>query len=339
MQHFPLLDAAGWQVEHRPNRPSRYWKPPARPRFLRSIGRRSGAAIRALSRRRDIRDAAKHDVVFVNRDLLCPDFDWERRLFAANRNVVFDFDDSIFLGASRRDHIGRICREARWVTVGNEYLAEFARQFSNRVTILPTVVATDRYRTRAALAEGRSAQAGKRVRVGWLGSDLSIRETLYPHWEMLARGQKSLRFEFVICSWPKPVPPSGSLEWRYLPWSPQVEENIARHIDIGIMPLLDNEYQRGKCGLKLIQYMAAGLPVIASPVGVNRAIVKDGESGYLAADEDAWLEALEALVSSEERRAGFGLAGRRRCEAEFDLNAWFPRLLGIFETVAAMDGS
>jgi glycosyltransferase involved in cell wall biosynthesis len=334
LQYLPHLERAGWQVEHRPNRPSRYWKPSAPLRPLRSIERRIAVAARRLNRRRDINDAAVYDVVFLNRDLQEGEIAWERQLFAGNRNVVFDFDDAIFLGQKRQEHVGWVCAEARWVTVGNDYLAEFARRFTDHVTVLPTVVEVDRYVPQGALESGIGPVGSRQVRVGWLGSDLSIRETLFAHWDMLGRIQQRLDFDLVVCSLPRPAPPSNAVRWRYVPWSPATEEEISREIDIGIMPLVDDVFQRGKCGLKLLQYMAAGLPVVASPVGANRSIVKHGVTGYLAAGEAEWLDALAELTSSAELRERFGEAGRQRCEADFDLKVWLPTLLGILNAAA-----
>jgi glycosyltransferase involved in cell wall biosynthesis len=330
LQYLPHLEAAGWRVAHRPNRPSRYWKPAIRFKPLRLLQRRVTGAARRLNRRCDIRDAAAYDVVFLNRDLLEGDIAWEKRLFAGNRNIVFDFDDAIFLGQKREDHIGWICSSARWVTAGNDHLADFARRFTDRVTVLPTVVETDRYVPQGAIEKDMTG----RVRVGWLGSDLSIRETLFTRWDMIARLQQKLDFEFVICSWPRPNPPSNALRWRFVPWSPSIEEEIAREIDIGIMPLVDNEYQRGKCGLKLLQYMAAGLPVVASPVGVNRSIVEHGMTGFLADEESDWRDGLAELIGAADLRRRFGEAGRRRCEADFSLKVWLPTLLGILDAAA-----
>jgi glycosyltransferase involved in cell wall biosynthesis len=339
LQYLPHLERAGWQVEHRPNRPSRYWKPSAPFRPLRSIERRIAVAARRLNRRKDIYDAAVYDVVFLNRDLQEGEIAWERRLFAGNRKVVFDFDDAIFLGQKRQEHVGWVCSEARWVTVGNEYLAGFARRFTDHVTVLPTVVEVDRYVPQSALEPGSGLGPSGRVRVGWLGSDLSIRETLFAHWDMLGRMQRRLDFDLVICSLPRPAPPSNAVRWRYVPWSPATEEEISREIDIGIMPLVDDEFQRGKCGLKLLQYMAAGLPVVASPIGANCSIVEHGASGYLAADEAAWLDALAELIRSAEMRRRFGETGRRRCQADFDLKAWLPTLLGILSAAAKSGGA
>jgi glycosyltransferase involved in cell wall biosynthesis len=328
MQYLPRLEAAGWMVAHRPSRPSRYWTPPTRVPVWRGIQRRAGALVRRWNRQRDIRDAARFDVVLVNRDLHRGQLKWERRLFATNPRVVFDFDDAIYLGATKHAHIAWICRHAAWVTAGNALLADFARQFTPRVTLLPTVVDAARYEIHVAPDD-----AAKPVRVGWLGSDLSIRQTLYPHWEMFGRLQRALGFDFVICSAPRPEPPSDAVRWRYLEWSPRNEEQIGRHLDVGVMPLVDDEYQRGKCGLKLLQYMAAGLPVVASPIGVNRELVQP-DNGFLAASESDWHAALQALREPAARVAR-GRAGRARCARDFALERWTETLQEILARVAA----
>ncbi len=327
VQYLPHLEAAGWQVTHRPSLPSRYWTPTIQVPGLRGIQRSAAALARAWNRRRDIRDAAGVDVVLVNRDLHRGRLAWEQRLFAANPRVVFDFDDAIYLG-HKRAHIAWICRHAAWVTGGNASLVDFARQFTDRVTRLPSVVDTRRYALHA------DDGAARRLRVGWLGSDLSIRETLYPHWEMLGRLQHEIGFDFVICSPPRPPPPSNGLRWSFIEWSPTVEEQIGRHIDVGVMPLVDTEFQRGKCGMKLLQYMAAGLPVVASPVGVNRDLVC-AENGYLADTETEWRVALTALRDSSQRRRDYGRAGRARCERDFCLHRWVGTLHEILQRVAS----
>lgn len=328
MQYLPRLAAAGWTVAHRPSVPSRYWTPATRVPVWRGIQRRAGALRRWGNRHRDVRDAARFDVVWVNRDLHRGQLRWEQRLFAANPRVVFDFDDAIYLGATRHAHIAWICRHAAWVTAGNALLADFARQFTARVTLLPTVVDAPRYELHQPPADPTA-----RLRVGWLGSDLSIRQTLFPHWEMFGRLQRALGFEFVICSAPRPDPPSDAVRWTYLEWSPRTEEQIGRHLDVGVMPLVDDAYQRGKCGLKLLQYMAARLPVIASPIGVNRDLVQP-DNGFLAASESDWHAALLALREPQARQAR-GHAGRARCARDFSLDRWAGPLEEILARVAA----
>lgn len=335
LQYVEPLEDCGWTVTHRPNKPSRFWKPGSRISAVRKLERHVARKLRRLNRDRDIRDAGKADVVFLQRDMLEGDLAWEKRLFAENPHVLFDFDDAIFLGEKRRNHIAWICEHAAHVTVGNAYLADFARQYSDRVSIIPSVVPTAGYALHPlarAADDGRTEMA--KLRVGWLGSDLSIRETLFPRWEMLAKIQKLLDFDFIVCSAPRPTPPSRDLGWSFLEWSPVIEERIGMHFDIGIMPLEDNEYQRGKCGMKLLQYMAAGLPVVASPVGVNADLVRHGETGFLAESVADWHDAISALQLSPDLRARFGRAGRALCEARYSRQVWFPVLQQLLATVS-----
>lgn len=323
MQYIPHFERAGWQVSLRPIRPQRPWRQIGNP-VLRRLRDGIGGAIRRASRGRDIRDAASFDVVLVNRDLLGIDLRYEPRLLASNSRVLFDFDDAIFLGEKAR-HVEWMCRHAAWTTAGNEYLARFARRFTDRVTVLPTVVDLSTY------VPVSGARTTGPLRLGWCGSDLSIRETLFPYLPMLARLQSRLGFAFVIVSAPRPRLPDCGLRWEYVRWTPDVERRLGLHMDIGIMPLVDDEFQRGKCGLKLLQYMAAAIPTIASPVGVNGQIVMHGATGYLAQTEAEWGDAISRLGGSARHREELGRAGYAHCERHYSLARWFPVLLQLVE--------
>lgn len=253
---------------------------------------------------------------------------YEQRLFRANRRVVFDFDDAIFTG-NRASHIRWVCRHAAWVTAGNEYLAQFARQVTDRVTMLPTVVEVEKY------ALHQHHPSGRPIHVGWCGSSHSIQETLYPYLVMFARLQARLGFDFVIISRPKPRLPDCGLKWTYVEWSEELESRIAAHIDIGLMPLIDNEFQKGKCGLKILQYMAAGVPAIASPVGINSRLIQHGERGLLATTEAEWFSAIEMLMSDHRLRQDLGHAGRAYCDQHYSLKRWLPVLLHLLEEVSS----
>jgi glycosyltransferase involved in cell wall biosynthesis len=289
---------------------------------------RVAGTIARLSRARDVRDAAAFDAVLVNRDLLGINLVYERRLLARNPRVVFDFDDAIYLG-DKAPHVEWMCRHAAWVTAGNDQLAEFARRFTDRVSVLPTVVEVERY----VLAP--PATVAQPVRVGWCGSDLSIRGTLFPHLDMLARLQAQLGFTFVIMSKPRPAVPNRGLRWEFVEWSETAETQLGLYMDIGVMPLMDTPYQRAKCGLKILQYMAAGIPAVASPVGVNAQIIQDGQTGYLAGSETEWGTAITTLMHSPQQRSAMGRAGRARCERGYSLRLWFPVVLHILDSVAA----
>lgn len=329
-QFVPLLERAGWEVSLRTQRPARPWDSPyGGP--IRWLHRRARMRLRELRRWRDVRAASAYDVVLLNRDLLGGRAAFEDELFRINPRVVFDFDDAIHLGVDRAAHIGGICARAAWVTAGNAGLADFARRNGERVSVLPTVVDTDAYLVRRD-HERRDAP----LRVGWLGSDRSIHETLVPHLPMLARLRDALGFELVIVSKPRPVLPASVGAWRFVEWSPLVETRVAELFDIGIMPLVDEPFQRGKCGAKLLQYMAAGLPAVASPVGVNVDILGDGR-GLLASGEDGWRAALVALAGDPGRRRALGEAGRSFVERELSVRRWFPVLEEILVRVADAD--
>jgi glycosyltransferase involved in cell wall biosynthesis len=226
-----------------------------------------------------------------------------------------------------------MCRNAAWVTPGNEYLARFASEESARVTVIPTVIDTEKYYVRSY---GPEAENG-RIRVGWSGSDQSIAHGLFPYLGILAELQKTLDFELVIITNSEPKLPVPGIRWKFHKWAEADEADLGKHIDIGIMPLVDNEFQRGKCGLKLLQYMAAGLPTIASPVGVNSEITLEGRTGFLAANKEQWGSALKTLVSGPALRAEQGMAGRRRCVEHYSVVRWLPTLMEVFEKVRAQN--
>jgi hypothetical protein len=331
IQLIPGLEKAGWRVDHRPNAPDRLWSSPLSGRWARAAHHRVGRLLMKWNRWTDVSGAGRYDTVFVNRDLAGGGTFFERRLLARNPRVVFDFDDAIFIGRNEPS-VAWMCAHAAWVTPGNDYLAEYARRHTSRVTVIPTMIDTDRYR----VVPARPAEAP--VRVGWSGSDQSIAAALYPFLPMLEAQQERLGFEFVIVTNTSPTLPVSRLRFTFVPWKAEEEGNLGREMDVGLMPLVDDVFQRGKCGLKLLQYMAAGLPTVASPVGVNASITLPGETGFLAATDGEWGAALTALVRSPELRGRLGAAGRRRCVADYSVGRWLPRLVEIFERVAGGDG-
>jgi glycosyltransferase involved in cell wall biosynthesis len=325
IQFMPYLESAGWTVCHRPNRPDRQWKSPLPGRWLPAVHYRMGRIVMKANRLRDIRAARDFDLVFMNRDLAGKGLFLERRLLRNNARLVFDFDDAIFQGPNE-SAVRWMCRNAAWVTPGNEYLAAYARRFTDRVSVLPTLVDTNIYTPRSYAASPVDGP----VRVGWTGSDQSIRYTLVPFLEILEELGRLVPFELVVISNTKPDMPVNKLRWRFQPWTPETEGRLEESMDIGLMPLVDDDFQRGKCGLKLLQYMAAGLATVASPVGVNKEITQHGHTGFLAASGREWHEALSVLILSPQLRAAMGQAGRKRCEAEYSVLRWMPVILDLF---------
>jgi glycosyltransferase involved in cell wall biosynthesis len=326
MQWLPFLAAAGWDIAHRPNRPPRYRRRPAGDlaERLSFLGARSR---RRLHRRLDIRAAAESDLVWLNRDMLEGDPRWEQRLLQANPRLVFDIDDAIYQ-TDRRGHFAAVCAGAALVIAGNETLAAEARRYARRVAVVPTVIDTAKYRAGAP-----ERIPGEPLRLGWCGSDLSIRQTLLPALPMLANLQRRLGFRFTIMSRPRPELPSCGLIWDYVEWSPERETGLANWFDIGIMPLAEDPYLQAKCGCKLLQYMACGLPAIASPVGVNAAFLAASGAGLAATDPASWEAAIRHLADPN-RRAELGRRGRAWCEAETSIDRWLATLDRLLREVA-----
>jgi glycosyltransferase involved in cell wall biosynthesis len=203
-----------------------------------------------------------------------------------------------------------ICRLAAAVTPGNEFLGAYARQFNDRVFVLPTTIDLAAYPVQPELPQEEPFV------ICWTGSTSTL-----VHFEhgraMLERLAAKRRIVVkVICSAP-PARPIAGAETIFIPWTPEGEAEAAGACHVGIMPLPDSDYTRGKCGLKALQFMATGRPVVVSPVGMNKELVEHGHNGFLASTDDEWVEALDRLASSPEQRRVMGKAARATVEEAF----------------------
>jgi glycosyltransferase involved in cell wall biosynthesis len=236
----------------------------------------------------------------------------ERVLAAGGPPLLFDFDDAIWLrhtsGANalfdRLKFPGKtatLCRLADRVVVGSDYLAGWARQHSARVDVVPTSIDTAAY-------EVRDRPAGERVVVGWTGSATSMThlEAAAP---LLRRLAAARPVELRVLSTRTPVLPDVPVVFRH--WTPANEVEEIRAFDIGIKPMPDDEWARGKCPMKELQYLALRIPAVCSAVGGSREAVRHGDNGFLVSSEDEWMEALLRLVDDPGLRARLGEAGRR----------------------------
>ena len=279
--------------------------------------------------------ADRFDLVWVEKEC----FPWlpawpEAFLAKAGVPYVVDYDDAIFhrydqhrsllVRKALGSKIDRVMRGARLVVAGNSYLASRAKAAGAPwVEVLPTVVDLDRYPApppKPAPPSGAPAP----LRIGWIGSPATERylRAIAPALKAFCKGGRG-ELSLIGAS------PGFRLEGtpiEVIPWSSDSEVPEMRKFDIGIMPLTDDPWARGKCGFKLIQYMGCGLPVIASPVGVNADLVDPGANGFLASDQNDWLAALESLASDPELRARMGLAGRAKMERDFTVQGVLPRL-------------
>jgi glycosyltransferase involved in cell wall biosynthesis len=292
---------------------------------------------RAYARRiRSLMDSRSFDLLWIEKEL----FPWlpvgaERILSRSGVPYAVDYDDAVFhrydmhTNSIIRGWLGKsidaVMYHASTVVVGNDYLAGRARRAgAGRIEYLPSVVDMNRYTIREK-TEGK-------FRIGWIGSPVTapylglIRDALEQAIQKL-----DARLVLVGAGDQDPLP---GLAKDILPWTEASEVADIQSFDVGIMPLPDEPFERGKCGYKLIQYMACGLPVIASPVGVNTHIIEQGRTGFLPSSISDWVQAFTELSRNADMRDAMGRAGRRKVEQEYSLQSAAPRLLEILTKAA-----
>jgi glycosyltransferase involved in cell wall biosynthesis len=338
-QYVPHLRSAGVDVELAPLLDGRYVANLYEGRGQRALDLLA-AAMRRVWR---LRRARLYDVVWIEKELfpfLPPILEYALRWSGAR--LVLDYDDATFhrydqhrsglVRAVLGRKLDRIMASATLVVAGNDYLAGRARAAGARaVEVLPTVIDLARYPLR------RQETANARLTIGWIGSP-GTQGYLRAISDALAAfcDESGARFVAVGANSRLSLP---GVPLEVVPWTSEGEVRALERLDVGIMPLPDSPFERGKCGLKLIQYMGCALPVIASPVGANQRIVAQHETGVLASDHREWLAALRLLGASSELRARMGAAGRARAEAQYSLQAAAPRLLELLTQVTAIDTS
>ena len=326
--YVPYLEANGFEVTFDAFFTSSFFRLLYEKRqYLEKAVRFGGLALRRLAA---VAGAGRYDVIFIYREAfpVGPPI-IERYLASRGFSIVLDFDDAIYL--SNTSEANRFAASLKYVRkmstlvglstrviVGNEYLAQYARAHNPAVTVIPTCVDTTRFVPRSA-----PRTAGPTT-IGWIGSP-----TTTPY---LANLEPVLRAGAAR----RPVALRGSgaaepfgmagVDVRIEPWSLAREVELFNTCDIGVYPLTDDEWSRGKCGFKAIQFMACGVPVVASPVGVNRDIIEDGVSGFLAATPDEWVDKLGRLMADPDLRARFAETGRRTVEERYSLRVHAPHL-------------
>lgn len=280
--------------------------------------------------------AKRFDVVIIEKELFpFMPATVEKCLQLIGVPYVVDFDDALFhrydchtnywIRRLLGQKIDKVMRYSALVIAGNNYLAERGKQVgAGKVEIIPTVVDADRYQPKQKIA-------GEVPVVGWIGTPQTSNymKPLLPVFESI---QKKMPVRFVAVG--ARAEDFKDTPVETIPWSETTEVESIQAFDIGIMPLKDSPWERGKCGYKLIQYMACGIPVLASPVGVNYTIIKQGSNGFLANSLEEWSGALEKLIcmSLDERQA-MGKKGRQEVKDWYSLEAQAPRLLSLIQKV------
>ena len=284
--------------------------------------------LRALSR------ARRADAVFIQKQVLSFGIDLLAR---ANPRIIFDFDDAIFTrppweenpdpGVSAR--LEKTLRRSRAVVTGNKYLADYARPFCSRVEVIPTGVDLE-FISRVP-REKRAA--GAAVRVGWTGTQENLWylrkiAEVFPRLE----SRFGKKVEFRVISNARFEVPGASIQ--NIPWSLPEEYPRLATLDLGLAPLGEDPWSRGKCGFKAIQYMALGLPPVASRAGVYPEIIQEGVNGFLAGAVEEWEEKISRLAGDENLRKRVGEAAREEVRKRFSLTANFPRFREVLVRTA-----
>ena len=340
-QFIPYLEANGFEVTlsslFTPDFFRFVYKPGHR---LRKAVTFAGLSMRRLG---SLKSVSRFDLIFIYREMFPIGPALVERLLAMRGGppIVFDFDDAIFLPSvsdanrfiaalKQPSKIRSIIRCADHVVAGNEFLADYARRFNPAVTMIPTCVDTNVF-VPSARRPGNGSSPSDPV-IGWIGSPTTggyIRSLS----TVLQRVRERHRFVLRVSGAGDRFDIPG-VEIANEPWTLDREVHLFNTCDIGVYPLADDEWSKGKCGFKAIEFMACGVPVIAAAVGVNREIIKDGVNGFLASSEGEWVEKLGRLLVDSALRQRFAEAGRRTIEARYSLHVNAPKLAATLRAVA-----
>jgi glycosyltransferase involved in cell wall biosynthesis len=274
------------------------------------------------------------DFVFIHREsspLGPPLFEWIiAKLF--KKKIIYDFDDAIWKNQSGNNPVlirwiknpSKVNLLMKWsykVSGGNQYLCDYAKKFSKNVVYNPTTIDTENYHNKI-----KNQYTGKLI-IGWTGSHSTL-TYLYPIIPIIEKLQRKYDFEFMVICNRKPKTELKSM--LFIPWNKNSEINDLLQFDIGLMPLQEDEWTLGKCGFKALQYMALGIPVLLSPIGVNKEIVTDGKDGYWCENEESWINHLSILIESEATRVEMGKRARKTVEDRYSVKSNKKNFINLF---------
>ena len=296
-----------------------------------------GVGISALLLRiKDLLRANRFDYIFIYRDAFFFGIVFEWLFKQTKAKLIFDFDDSIWLQDENPNQslfqklknpakTGKIISYCDLTIAGNEYLANYAENHSDNISIIPTTIDLEEY-TKVEVKKDN------RVCIGWSGSFSTIK-----HFESSLEALKVLKEKYKDQIYIKVIGDGKyenmELGIKGLPWIAATEVPDLCEIDIGIMPLPDDNWSKGKCGLKGLQYMALEIPTIMSPVGVNSDIIIDGKNGFLAGTVKEWVDKLSILIEDDNLRKEIGKAGRKTVEKDFSVEANKDKWLNVFKNL------
>lgn len=283
-----------------------------------------------------------YDVIFLQRDIsiyLPPLL--EKLIVSINKNFVFDFDDAIYMNIPHdtkfdmlfrlrgKNKVAKIIMWSKHIITGNRFLAKYASKYNPNVTIIPTCIDTDKYKVKGYASQ----EEYKKIVIGWVGRPGSLYhlKTVLCSIRNLSK-RYEIELKLVGASLSKEE--ASGINVTSKGWNLQDELELIHSFDIGVNPLVNDAWSHGKCAAKLIQYMAAGIPAVASPIGVNCEIITHGENGFLANDLKEWEAILSYLIENKKIRREVGLMGRRTAEEKYSLKTTAPILEGVLRKVA-----
>lgn len=291
-----------------------------------------------FKRRQDIRKAKGFDIIFIQREaFMTGTLYFEKQFKHSGKKIIFDFDDAIWLPnvsegnknhqwLKNPDKTNRILSISDLVIAGNNYLSGYVKKFNENVVVIPTTVDTAYHRP------PQRTSPHEKICIGWTGSHTTI-----PHFEFAFPSLIELKKKFGEKIYFKLIGDSSyensELNLKGIPWNLETEINDLSEIDIGIMPLPDTPWTRGKCGLKGLQCMALEIPTVMSPIGVNCEIISDGKNGFLAEREEEWVEKIFRLIESEELRKKIGKEARKTVEEKYSVISQQEKYLQYFRKV------
>lgn len=331
-QYFEILKSKGFVIDNQSFLDDATWNI----LYLPGNGLKKGlGVIRGFLRRTlMIFRAYKYNYIFIHREaspLGPPIFEWIL-CEVLNKNVIYDYDDAIWKEnttntnslASFLKWSKKVDSISKWVTtvsVGNEFLANYAKEFNNQVVVNPTTIDTVNLHTPRNNNE-------EKIVVGWTGTHSTL-QYLEPIAPLLNEIALSRKVEILIIANQKPK--SAIKHFTFKPWNIDSEIDDLNKIDIGLMPLNNDEWAKGKCGFKALQFMALEKPVLVSPVGINEQIVEDGISGHHCITPEDWKQHLIELIDNTDLRIKMGAIGRQKVENEFSVQSNTDNFLSLFQ--------
>jgi len=276
--------------------------------------------------------AKKYDIIFTNKDIL-PNINitWvEKLMHGFNKNLVFDIDDAIYLG-ERGKKLPKIMPYYKAVIAGSPVLQEFtSKHYNVKSYYIPMAINTQMYKPAETRTPGK-------LRIGWSGSHYTNVYALPLLKEPIEALAKVLDFEFIVISNKDPQINWNGVNHRFILWTSETEVQGLQQFDIGLMPLKDEPFERGKCALKAVQYMAIGIPALVSPVGVNEKIVRDGIDGFHCKSISDFTTKLYEMASNDEMRLKMGQNALKRVHENYSVDVLTEIYEATFKEIAKTD--